>query len=72
MIVAKADGTPLSVEVLGDYVSNILDAFGDGKGAPTQMYDRARLDAFVEQHLGDQADYKREYERLRESGWKSG
>jgi len=62
VIVAKPDKTPLSVEELGaivDYVSNILDAFGDGDVPPTGRYNRARLDAFMKESLGNQADYAR-------------
>ncbi|KAF8861236.1 hypothetical protein BDZ45DRAFT_282417 [Acephala macrosclerotiorum] len=60
VIAAAADGSPLSTGVLGaitDYVSNILDRFGDG-GVPRDMYKRAKLDTFIEQQLKMQADYQ--------------
>ncbi|TVY49039.1 Histone-lysine N-methyltransferase [Lachnellula occidentalis] len=47
VVVASADGTPLYLDTLGaitDYVSSILDEFGEGKGAPRHMYSRAALD----------------------------
>ncbi|KAH7323529.1 hypothetical protein BKA65DRAFT_435441 [Rhexocercosporidium sp. MPI-PUGE-AT-0058] len=60
VVVAAADGKPLSVPILSaitDYVSDILDAFGDG-GVPTAKYSRARLDKFIAQHLAMQAEYQ--------------
>jgi len=54
VIVANADGSPLSLDTLSaitDYVGDILEAFGDGEGAPTRMYNRTRLDAYIRRHL---------------------
>ncbi|KAJ5046771.1 uncharacterized protein L3040_003998 [Drepanopeziza brunnea f. sp. 'multigermtubi'] len=54
VVVASADGKPLTVATLSavtDYVSLILDKFGDGAGAPTAMYSRAKLDSFVARHM---------------------
>jgi hypothetical protein len=49
VVVAKADKSALTPDELGgvvDYVSAILDAFGDG-ATPVQMYNRNRLDQFM-------------------------
>ncbi|KAG4437318.1 hypothetical protein IFR05_007214 [Cadophora sp. M221] len=61
VVVAAADGKPLSVPVLAaitDYVSEILDAFGDGK-APSTRYSKARLESFIVRHMGMQAEFQR-------------
>lgn len=61
MVIAAADGKPLSVPVLSaitDYVSAILDDFGDG-GVPTRKYSKASLDEFIAQHMQMQAEYQR-------------
>jgi hypothetical protein len=63
VIVANGDGTPLNYETLGaivDYVSDILDAFGDGE-VPRRKYNRRTLDQFLEQHLEMQRNYKADY-----------
>jgi hypothetical protein len=54
-IIANADGTPLSVdtlEAITDYVSDIRKAFRDGEGPPTSMYNRARLDEYIQDRGG--------------------
>ncbi|TVY48573.1 hypothetical protein LCER1_G008238 [Lachnellula cervina] len=54
VVVARANGTPLDVGTLSaitDYVSSILDWFGEGKGAPKRMYSRASLDAYMREHF---------------------
>lgn len=62
VIVARADGEGLDVKTLGavtDYISDILDAFGDGGvGAVRKFYDRARLDRFIADHLRMQEEFK--------------
>ncbi|KAH6707851.1 hypothetical protein DL95DRAFT_450274 [Leptodontidium sp. 2 PMI_412] len=61
VVVAAADGKLLSVPVLAaitDYVSEILDAFGDGT-VPTARYSKSRLDSFIARHMGMQAAYQR-------------
>lgn len=53
VIVAAADGKPLSVDTLGaivDYVSVILDVFGDEGRVPTHKYSRPALDGFLARH----------------------
>jgi hypothetical protein len=54
VIVASADGKPLSLNVLGaitDYVSIMLDVFGEQGRVPTERYNRAALDAYIAGHL---------------------
>ena len=54
VIVARADGKPLETKTLGaitDYISNILDAFGDGVVSAQKYYNRGRLDKFIADHL---------------------
>ncbi|KAK0117547.1 hypothetical protein ONS95_011885 [Cadophora gregata] len=61
VVVAAADGKPLSVPVLSaitDYVSEILDAFGDG-GVPTARYSKPRLDKFIARHINMQEEYQK-------------
>ena len=61
VIVARADGGALETSTLGaitDYISDIMEAFGDGMGAPTKYYNRSRLDKFIADHLKMQQDYK--------------
>ena len=56
----ECDGTPLDSNTLGaivDYVSGILDAFGDGE-VPRRKYNRGTLDKFLAQHLEMQSNYK--------------
>jgi hypothetical protein len=60
VVVANADGTPLDSDTLGaivDYVSGILDAFGNGE-VPRRKYNRRTLDQFLAQHLEMQSNYK--------------
>ena len=60
VVVANADGTSLDSNTLGaivDYVSEILDAFGDGE-VPRRKYNRRMLDQFLEQHLEIQNNFK--------------
>lgn len=61
--VARPDRTPLTVEVLAgitDYVSDILDAFGemDPGSIARRFYDRTRLDRYLVQHKKMQMDYQ--------------
>ncbi|CAF9932803.1 MAG: hypothetical protein ALECFALPRED_005382 [Alectoria fallacina] len=61
VIVARSDGKPLDTATLGaitDYISDILDAFGDGVGAVQKYYNRGRLDKFIADHLKMQEDFK--------------
>lgn len=61
VIVASADGKPLSLDTLSavtDYVSDILDVFGDGEGAPRRMYSRAKLDAYIQNHTEEAQRYQ--------------
>jgi len=61
VIVANSDGTPLNTETLSaivDYVSGILDAFGDTGGPPRRNYNRVLLDTYIRRHLDDQANYQ--------------
>jgi len=49
VVVAKADKSAMTPDELGevvDYVSAILDSFGDGE-TPVDMYNRSRLDQFM-------------------------
>lgn len=61
--VARADRTALTVQILAgitDYVSDILDAFGemDPGAIVRRYYDRARLDRYLVQHRKMQMDYQ--------------
>ncbi|MCJ1429496.1 hypothetical protein MMC29_007411 [Sticta canariensis] len=61
--VARPDRTPLTVEILAgitDYVSDILDAFGemDPGSIARRYYDRTRLDRYLVQHQKMQMDYR--------------
>lgn len=61
--VARPDRSPLTTEILAgivDYVSDILDAFGERDPAPIvrRYYDRARLDRYLVQHKKMQVDYQ--------------
>ena len=67
MIVARADGETLDTGTLAaitDYVSDILDAFGDGVGAARRYYSRARLDTYIADHGNMQGQYKDFQERM--------
>ena len=60
VIVARADGGALDTATLGavtDYVSDIVDAFGDGVGAVQKYYSRARLDKYIADHLKMQKEF---------------
>lgn len=60
VVVANADGTLLDSETLSaivDYVSVILDAFGDGE-VPRWKYNRKSLDKFLEQYLDMRNNFK--------------
>ncbi len=62
VIVARADGEALEVKTLGaltDYISDILDAFGDGAGVAQKYYNRDRLDRFIEDHIKMQQNFQR-------------
>ena len=61
VIVARPGGEALDMATLGaitDYVSDILDTFGDGGGAARKYYNRGRLDKFIADHLKMQEDYQ--------------
>lgn len=61
VIVAKPGGEALDAATLGaitDYISDILDAFGDGVGAARKLYNRGRLDKFITDHLKMQEEFK--------------
>lgn len=62
MFVARPDREPLSHVVLAgitDYISDILDAFGEENPQPRvrSHYNRARLDRYLVQHEKMQMDY---------------
>lgn len=62
VIVARADTEALDTATLAavtDYISDILDAFGNGAGAARKYYDRGRLDRFIASHLKMQQDFKK-------------
>jgi len=51
VVVANADGTSLNsntLSAIGNYVSGILDAFGNGE-VPRRKYNRRTLDQFLKQ-----------------------
>ena len=62
VIVARADGKALETATLGaitDYVSDIMEAFGDGVEVAQGYYNRGRLDKYIADHLKMQLDFKR-------------
>lgn len=62
VVVARADRETLETDTLGaitDYISDIMDAFGDGVGTVQKYYDRNRLDKFMADHLKMQQDFKK-------------
>ena len=62
VLVARADGQALETDTLGaitDYISDILDAFGNGAGAAQIYYNRDRLDKYIPDHLKMQQQLKR-------------
>lgn len=67
MIVARADGLDLSVQMLAgvtDFVSRMLDRWEDGP--PTDMFSKSKLEAFTKKSMDGQDTYERqlaEYER---------
>ena len=61
VIVARPDGEPLDTATLGaitDYISDILDAFGDEVGVARKYYNRGQLDKFIADHLKMQEEFK--------------
>ena len=61
VFVARADGEALETDTLGaitDYISDILDAFGNGVGAAQKYYNRDRLDKYIADHLKMQQQFK--------------
>lgn len=61
VIVARADEKALDTATLGaitDYVSDILDAFGDGAEVAQGYYNRGRLDKYIKGHLKMQLDFQ--------------
>ena len=61
VFVARVDGQALETETLGaitDYISDILDAFGNGVGAAQKYYNRGRLDKYIADHLKMQQQFK--------------
>jgi hypothetical protein len=63
-LVARADKKPLDIQTLAaitDYVSNIMNDFGDGmdgSAVAARYYSKAKLDKFMKGHLQMQSDYK--------------
>lgn len=67
VIVVRADGERLDTGTLAaitDYISDILDAFGQGVGAARKYYSRTRLDKFIADHGKMQGQYKDFQERI--------
>ena len=61
VLVARADGEALETDTLGaitDYISDILDAFGNGVGAAKRYYRKDRLDKYIADHLKMQQQFK--------------
>ena len=61
VIVARADRQALETETLAaitDYISDILDAFGNGLRAAQKYYSRDRLDKYIADHLKMQQQFK--------------
>ena len=61
VFVARADGQSLETDTLGaitDYISDILDAFGNGVGAAQKYYNRDRLHKYIVDHLKMQQQFK--------------
>ena len=61
VFVARADGEALETDTLGaitDYISDILDAFGNGVGVAQIYYNRDRLDKYIADHLKMQQRFK--------------
>ena len=61
VIVARADGKALETATLGaitDYISDIMEAFGDGAEAAQRYYNRDRLDKYIASHLKLQENFK--------------
>ena len=61
VVVARPDGQALETATLAaitDYISDILDAFGDGLGPPRKYYNRDRLDKFMADHAKMQEEFK--------------
>ena len=62
VLVARADGEALETNTLAaitDYISDILDAFGNGVGAARKYYNKDRLDKYIANHLDMQQQFKR-------------
>ena len=60
VLVARADGKALETNTLGaitDYISDILDAFGNGVAAAQKYYNRDRLDKYIADHLRMQQQF---------------
>lgn len=63
-LVARADKKPLDIQTLAaitDYVSDIMDAFGDGMDGSAvagRYYTKAKFDKFMKGHLQMQQGYK--------------
>lgn len=68
--VARANFSPLTTDVLGaivDYVSRILDQFGENKPNIQQFYDRARLGRFLASHKRDMEESQRIMEKYNQN-----
>ena len=67
--VARPDGSPLTVETLAgitDYVSDILDA--SGEGVARRYYDRKRLEGFLQRHGKMQREYRAAVREMQAQG----
>ena len=71
VIVANANKSPLTVDVLSaivDYVSEILDEFGEGRGSDVRrkFYNRRRLDDYITRHGQSTSDYQAQLKEIQE------
>ena len=60
VLVARADKSPLDIKTLAaitDYISDILDAFGDGPGVAQKYYNKQRQEKYMADHFEMQEDF---------------
>jgi hypothetical protein len=71
VIVANADRTPLSLKTLAaitDYISDILDQFGEDRPNVKRFYNRGRLDEYIREHVEMQERFQAEQEAMMRDG----